>query len=279
MGRQPMNIGILNIMHDKIDTKKRFDSVLKAAKQSLKITYFYPTMHYRGREVPEYLLKFAEPLALDKVSKMDAFIVTGAPLERLDFNEVTYWKELKELFAFLKKNEMPQLYICWGAMAAANYFYGIDKKMLVEKIFGVYQHKISGTCLLLEGLKSGFKAPHARYADLNKDQILSSDMLKINALSMNGELFLMEARTQPQTFLFAHLEYGKDALTKEYQREAAAYPEKAASLAKPQNYYLNENKMTGELFSWANTQKVFFENWLKRIYCQKRNLDIDKLSF
>ncbi|MFT8669074.1 MAG: homoserine O-succinyltransferase [Liquorilactobacillus hordei] len=278
MGTKTLNIGILNVMHDKSDTQKRFDYVLKQQNIPVKVTYFYPTMHYQGRTVPEEVARISEPLNFIKVKKMDAFIVTGAPLEKIDFLEVTYWDELQELFQLLKQLNIPQLYICWGAMAAANFYYGIEKQMLAHKLFGIYGQEVLTKSELLEGLPQGFTAPHARYAELNHKQIRENKNLQITALSETKHLFLVEAKDAPQVFLFAHLEYGKEALAKEYQRELKAYPDQAETLAEPQNYYEDFEQMEAPIFSWSDTQRLFFQNWVLQVkkacdYKSKKNSD------
>lgn len=266
-----LNIGILNMMHDKVDTKKRFDYVLSQNNFSIKATYFYPKMHYKNRRVPEEVQEIAQPLELTEIEKMDGFIITGAPLEKLEFLDITYWEELQELFDFLKKLKIPQLYVCWGAMAAANYYYGIEKQMLTDKLFGIFEQEVCEKSTLLKGLPVNFKAPHARYAELNHEQISKNVNLEIKAVTKSGHLFLVESKVAPQSFLFAHLEYGKDALTKEYQRELAAYPEKKDLLAKPKNYYGDYLNMENPIFSWEMTQNLFFKNWIGQI---KDNIDI-----
>ena len=133
-----LEIGVLNLMHDKEDTKRRFERVLTREDCRVNLTWFYPVMHYQDREVPENVRQMSQPLDLNKVKELDAFIVTGAPLEKLDFDDVTYISELQELFDCLSTEGIEQLYVCWGAMVAANYFYGVDKYLLNQKLFGVY---------------------------------------------------------------------------------------------------------------------------------------------
>ena len=159
-----LEIGVLNLMHDKEDTKRRFERVLTREDCRVNLTWFYPVMHYQDREVPENVRRMSQPLDLNKVKELDAFIVTGAPLEKLDFDDVTYISELQELFDCLSTEGIEQLYVCWGAMVAANYFYGVDKYLLNQKLFGVYSQVILENSPLLEGLSDGFLAPHARYA-------------------------------------------------------------------------------------------------------------------
>ena len=261
----PIKIGILNIMHDKADTKKRFDQVLTASADNIELHYFYPKDHYKNRPVPDAVSALAKPLELEQVAKLDAFIITGAPIEKVAFEEVTYIEELHRLFDFLASHQLSQLYVCWGAMAAANYFYEIKKQLLPQKLFGIYPQVIENDSPLLTGLSAGFLAPHARYAELDVEQIRKHQDLKIIAHTPNDELFAMENNTGVQTFLFSHLEYEREALLKEYQRELAAYPADAKTLARPQNYFQDINTLTGPTFKWELAQKVFFENWLQTV--------------
>lgn len=239
-------------MHDKEATQERFTKRLQKACQNVEVTYFYPTMHYANRPVPAAVQAIAQPLDLDLVAEMDGFIVTGAPLEQKDFTEITYWDELVELFDFLSAHHIEQLYVCWGAMAAANYFYNIEKDRLPQKVFGVYQNKILQPTALTEGLSFGFKAPHARYADLNVAQIMEEPDLTLTGISQNGHVFSFEALEQ-QTFLLAHLEYQAGALEAEYQREKAAFPNR--DIAQPENVQT----------SWEETSRIFYRNWLEKV--------------
>lgn len=271
--RQPadvLRIGILNLMHDKLDTRARFLRVLEGQGINVEVTFYYPKDHYKERPVPPEVAKYARPLDLTEVKKLDGFIVTGAPLERLSFDEITYIDELQGLFLCLEKYQIEQLYVCWGAMAALNYFYGIEKYLLAQKVFGVYPQEILAPSKLLHGLKDGFLAPHARYADIDLAQVRQRPELQISANSLTGHAFLIEAQKAHQTFLFSHLEYGRQALEKEYQREVAAYPEQKAYLARPT--YASQALR----FSWAKAQQLFFKNWLTLIATRKKAKNVIK---
>ncbi len=187
--------------------------------------------------------------------------MTGAPIEKLAFAEITYINELQELFNCLAQNKLEQLYVCWGAMAAVNYFYGVDKYLLPQKLFGIYPQEVLRDSNLLTQVTPGFLAPHARYADIDLIQAKQVPELEITAISQTGEAFLLEAPTRHQTFLFSHLEYGGDALQKEYARELAADPSAKDSLARPQNYYIDGRPQ----FLWETLQKQFFANWLHQV--------------
>lgn len=263
MAHQP-NIGILNLMHDKLDTQSRFMKVLPNAN----LTFLYPRMHYQNKPVPIEVAQTSKPLDIDKIEQFDGFIITGAPIDHLSFEDVEYISEIRCLLQALDQLHLPQLYFCWGAMVAMDYFYDIKKIILKEKIFGIYPHLIIEPHPLLSGLSQGFIAPHARYAEMDKTQIMLDPRLTINAVDDNGHLFMVSSTTKPeQSFVFSHIEYGRYGLRDEYQREIAAHPDR--HYKKPENYSLSN-----PLFQWQDTQKIFFDNWLKEV--QKSKLVLDK---
>ncbi|MBB1122476.1 homoserine O-acetyltransferase/O-succinyltransferase family protein [Limosilactobacillus albertensis] len=259
----PLKIGILNLMHDKEDTQQRFTKVLSAGSYRVNIQYFYPQNHYTSRPVPKLVQQISQPLDLGQAAAMDAFIITGAPIEQLPFEKITYLDEVHQLIDCLVANNIPQLYICWGAMAAANYLYGISKMPLPEKIFGVFHNYIQHEDPLLTGLDDGFLAPHARYAEMDINKIAHDPRLIINATTKDNRLFSFRARDKHQYFLFSHLEYGQDALLKEYLRERNTHP--GIEYIKPQNYFRDPLHMKDPQFSWQRTQRVFFDNWLQTV--------------
>lgn len=258
-----VKIGVLNLMHDKLDTQKRFTKVLPEAN----LTFFYPRMHYLNRTVPTEVAMISEPLDISRVSEFDGFIITGAPIDMIDFENITYIEEIRCLLQALDKYKIQQLYFCWGAMAAMNYFYGIEKRILPEKIFGVFSHLITNQNLLLNGLSQGFIAPHARYAEMDKEQIMQDSRLSINAIDDGGHLFMVSANDHPErNFIFSHIEYGKNSLRDEYNREIKAHPDR--KYKKPEHYSL-----TSPLFQWQNTQNTFFNNWFEEVKKSKLILD------
>ncbi|MCW4388472.1 homoserine O-acetyltransferase/O-succinyltransferase family protein [Limosilactobacillus oris] len=262
--KQPsLRIGILNLMHDKVDTQERFSKVLQNGPYEVEVDFFYPRSHYTGRQVPDLVQQISQPLDLRKVTEYDAFIITGAPVEQLPFAEITYLEEVHRLIDRLVEQEIPQLYICWGAMAAADYLYGMPKRLLPEKLFGIFPNFRRNPDPLLAGLPDGFLAPHARYAELDIARVAADPRLVINAVTESQRLFSFRARGQMQYFLFSHLEYGRDALLKEYRRERNAHPD--TQYSKPQNYFRDPLHMKGPEFSWERTQRTFFDNWLRSV--------------
>lgn len=256
-----VKLGVLNLMHDKLDTQQRFAHVLPDAD----LTFFYPRMHYQNRPVPPEVAKISQPLDLNHIQDFDGFIITGAPLDHLDFEQVTYIEEVRCLLQLLDKYKLQQLYFCWGAMVALDYFYDIQKRILAEKIFGTFPHLIIEPNSLLNGLSQGFIAPHARYAEMDKAQTMQDPRLTIDD---NGHLFMVSSLTKPeQNFVFSHIEYDREGLKKEYEREIAAHPER--HYKRPENYSLS-----APLFQWKDTQKIFFDNWLTQV--KKSKLVLDK---
>lgn len=264
MKKHKLRIGILNLMHDKEDTQRRYINALTSnISLNVEIKFFYPVTHYLDQPVPENVTKISSPLDIDEIKTFDGFIITGFPAEQISFENITFINEIRCLIDELNKNNIEQLYFCWGAMAALNYLYRIKKQLLPEKLFGVYKTKIFHQTNLLNGLNHDFIAPHARYTEMDKQQIIQDPRLQINAETENGYLFLVTAKAHPeQQFLFAHMEYDEDALLKEYQREKSAHPEK--NYKKPEN-----QKLLDSQFNWKNTQQQFFNNWLEQVNNRK----------
>ncbi|WP_311406556.1 homoserine O-acetyltransferase/O-succinyltransferase family protein [Liquorilactobacillus uvarum] len=267
--QEKVKIGILNLMHNKEESQQQFAKVLSNKAMPIELTFYYPATHYKKRPVPEKLQQIARPLNLEEVKQQDAFIISGAPIEKLDFREIRYMPEVEELFDVLEENAIEQLYVCWGAMAALNYFYGIQKEMMAAKVFGIYPNYIQAKSELLQSFNDGFLAPHARYAEMNHRQIVEHEALTILASDVNGHLTLVEDAKARQTFLFSHLEYDKNALLKEYRREVAAYPKSRHNLVKPKNYFKYPEKMEMPIFSWEKTQKEFYNNWLEKVFASR----------
>lgn len=274
VAQEPFHIGILNLMHDKEETQARFENVLKATDYPITLEFFYPISHYQDRPVPELVRAISKPLTLGNLARFDGFIITGAPIEELDFSAVQYWQEIQALMDELDRLAIPQLYVCWGAMAALYHFYGIEKRSLPVKYFGVFENQIVVPTPLLAGLSTRFLAPHARYAEMDWHQLRRVPTLTINASSKDGFLFLLTNVKRRQAFVFAHLEYEGEALLSEYQREVAAHPEK--TYRRPLNYFRDPESMQELQFKWQTTQQRFFSNWLRQLDSYRRQTEVEE---
>lgn len=259
---RPLKIGVLNVMHDKQATNERLTRVLTHSGQPVELHFYYPTLHY-PQGAPAAVAAILSPLSITEAQTMDAFIVTGAPLEALPFSAITYIDEVNQLFDALAAAHVVQLHLCWGGMAALAHFYGIEKHLLSHKLFGVYPHKIVAETPLLAGLQDGFKAPHARYAEMDLAQIRQHPQLTLEALTEAGDLLLVENHHAEQAFMFAHLEYGRKGLLYEYEREISTYPDR--HYRQPENYFADPAHLAGPQFDWADTQAVFFDQWVAHV--------------
>lgn len=260
---RPLKIGILNVMHDKEATNRRFNHVLQIAQVPVDLTFYYPRDHYQNRPVPEEVATLLQPLDLPQVKTFDAFIITGAPIEQIEFADITYIQEVRELLAVLRANVPNLLFVCWGGMVAANYYYGINKAVFNNghKLFGVFPNQILAPDPLLNGLADGFLAPHARYAELKHQEVAKISDLVFTAQTDNEQLFSMRSLNGQENYLFAHLEYDCYGLRDEYQREIAAHPERFYKL--PLNDWNPQTDQTP--FGWQETQQIYYRNWIKLV--------------
>lgn len=248
-------------MYNKIETNENFYKSLTREHNNVELVYYYSATRYVNRKLDSAITNTMKPLDLDDLDKLDGFIITGSPIEHLDFSEVTYKDEVNALLDKLNQMEIPQLYVCWGAMVALNHLYGIDKKILPHKTFGVFQNNVLHSSKLLHNISNNFPAPHARYAEMSQQQINDNSQLTINVINDKGLLFLAESKNKPQSFLFSHLEYQRDDLKKEYDREFEAHPEKHP--VQPINYYSPINQQP--MFAWKDVQSKFFGNWVEEV--------------
>lgn len=260
-----VKIGVLNLMYNKLETNQNFYKSLTRAHSNVELVYYYSATRYVDRKLDPSITNTMKPLDLNDLPNLDGFIITGSPIEQLDFSEVTYEDEINELLNTLNEMRIPQLYVCWGAMAALHHLYGIDKKILPHKTFGVFQNNVLHSSKLLQNISDNFPAPHARYAEMSQQQINDNSQLVLNVLNDKGLLFLAEAKDKPQAFLFSHLEYQRDDLKKEYEREYNAHPE--LDPVQPENYYspINDQPM----FAWKDIQEKFFGNWVEQVMAAK----------
>lgn len=255
---EPLKIGILNLMQNKLETIDNFQSLFD---DSVELHFYYSATRYVNRHLSSDITEQMSPLDLNDLSTLDGFIVTGSPVEKLAFPQVSYFDEINQLLDKLDELNIPQLYVCWGAMAALNHFYKIDKRILPHKTFGIFQNKILSQSPLLTNISNNFPAPHARFAEMDHQQIIEEPNLEISAVSNNGLLTLVEAKKRHQAFIFSHLEYQRNGLDNEYHRELKSPKVKHPFAAA--NYYSPLDHRP--LFTWQSTQRAFYQNWLQTV--------------
>ncbi|WP_305085914.1 homoserine O-succinyltransferase, partial [uncultured Clostridium sp.] len=201
-----------------------------------------------------------------KNEKFDGLVITGAPVEQLEFEDVMYWNELKEIMEWSKSNVYSTLHICWGAQAGLNYHYGIPKYQLEKKMFGVFKHFINDkNADLTRGLDDTFYAPHSRHTEVRRRDIEKIDELDILSESEEAGVFIVANKNRRQIFILGHLEYERNTLSDEYFRDAT----KGLNIEIPKNYFPNDNPNLEPMVTWRGSASVVFSNWIN--YCVYQN--------
>lgn len=248
-----LEILIINLMPTKIQTENQLLSLLANSALQINLS-FLSTQSYVGKNTPiSHIEKFYQGLDDFKNKRFDGAIVTGAPVEQMEFEDVKYWEELKEIFTYLKNNVTSTIYICWGAMAALYHFYNIKKHNLTEKCFGIFTHKIHNKDLILSNTDEIIKMPHSRYSYVDETELNACKELKILLKSDEAGVALL--RDKKDIFILGHLEYDKDTLDLEYKRDLA----NNTKTQKAKNYYDENNEI---LFTWRSSANTIFSNWL-----------------
>lgn len=248
-----LEVLIFNLMPTKIETENQILSLLANSPLQVNITLL-STASYVGKNTPKsHLERFYVNFENIKNRKFDGAIVTGAPIEHLEFEEVKYWGELMSIMDFLKTNCTSTLYLCWGAMAGLHYFHKIQKIPLDSKLFGVFDHFCVEKDLLLNGLDEIVKIPHSRHSGINESQVRANQNLKI---LLEGEVSGIAAlKDEKDFFILGHPEYSKETLDLEYKRDLNL----GLEIAPPSHYYgANNNPM----FIWRSSASMLFANWL-----------------
>lgn len=254
---RPIDILILNLMPTKIQTETQLCRLLANSSLQVNLTLISPKSHESKNTSASHLDKFYTTFDEIKDRNFDGMIITGAPVEHLDFNDVDYYDELKEIFEFTKTNVTSTMFICWGAQAALNYFYGIKKYPLPEKLFGVYRHKKAVIHeVLLNGIDDIFYVPQSRHTYNKEEDLLSCKELIPLCTSKECGTTILRSRDKKQVFVLGHLEYDKYTLKSEYERDLS----KNLPIHEPQNYF-NEDKTDVDVL-WRSTANILYYNWL-----------------
>ena len=256
---RPLEIVILNLMPLKEDTEVQILRALSNTPLQIDITFLqtatYTSKHTAASHLNQFYLTFDEI----KDKKFDGMIITGAPIEHMDFEEVEYWQELTKIMDWTKTNVTSTFHICWGAQAGLYYHYGVRKIWLPEKISGIYEHKVLNRKIpLVRGFDDVFVAPHSRHTESSPEDIRKNEDLIILAESEEvGDLLVMN-RDGSQIFVLGHLEYDRLTLDKEYKRDC----NKGLNPEIPHNYYLNDDTTIRPYLTWRATSNCLYSNWL-----------------
>ena len=254
-----LEVAILNLMPLKEDTELQLLRKLSTSGRSIKITFVNVTSYKSKTTAPEHMERFYSTFEEIKNKYFDGLIITGAPVEQMAFEEVDYWDELTKIMNWSEEHAKSTLHICWGAQAGLYYHYGINKHLIPNKMFGIFEHKIDDkNSKILFGFNDGFKAPHSRHTTVYKEDIEKVPGLEIVSESDKAGVFIVENKEKNQLFVTGHLEYAVDTLDKEYKRDLS----KGLKIEMPENYYLDNNPEEGPVFSWKENGDKIYSNWV-----------------
>ncbi len=268
---RPLKIAILNLMPIKEDTEVQLLRSLSNTPLQVDVT-FMTTESYVGTHTPtSHLDQFYQTFDEIKNRRFDGLIITGAPVELMEFEEVTYWKELVDIMEWSKTHVTSTLHICWGAQAGLYYHYGIHKSVLDQKLFGIFEHKVLKRKVpFVRGFDDLFYAPHSRYTTVSREDILQHEELEILAESEEAGVFITIAEEGKQIFVMGHPEYDRVSLDKEYKRDVA----KGLDIALPKNYYPQDQPEIKPNLVWRAHANAMYTNWLNYYVYQVTPYDL-----
>jgi len=255
---RPIKVAILNLMPTKQETETQLLRMLSNTPLQVNVTFLQPKSHVSKNTSLEHLERFYTTFDKIKTEKFDGMIITGAPVEQMDFKDVDYWQELTQIFDFTKTNVTSTMFICWGSQAGLNYFYGIDKLPLKEKLFGVYTHKKTTDFEpLLKGFDDTFSIPHSRYTKIDTKQVKKCKDLVVLAESKEAGASIIKSVDNKQIFISGHIEYDRETLKNEYERDI----KRGLGTKPPKNYFANKSKTIINQ-NWASVANLLYSNWL-----------------
>ena len=272
---RPLQIGILNLMPNKIATETQLSRLLGNTPLQVEVELIQVSNHKAKNVSEEHMLKFYKTFSEIKDRKFDGFIITGAPVEKMDYTEVNYWDELCEIMEWTKTNVHSTFHICWGAQAALYYHYGIEKRLLPEKLSGVYSHRVvHKNPMLMRGFDDEFFVPHSRHTTVDIEDVKKHPEIKILAVSDKAGLYAAATDEGRQIFITGHSEYDKNTLSDEYFRDKAA----GMNPHIPENYFPDDDVTREPVVKWRSHANLIYSNWLNYFVYQNTPYDITAIK-
>lgn len=272
---RPLKIIILNIMPKKIETETQLMRLLSNTPIQVDIDLLNLVSHVSKNTPQEHLLSFYTSFDEIKENKYDGMIITGAPVEQLEFEDVDYWDEICRIMEWSKTNVFSTLHICWGAQAGLYYHFGIKKHLLPQKMFGIFPHtKDYPHSQLIKGFDDVFNVPHSRHTSIKRDDIEKISTLQILTSSEQSGVHIVANKNGRQYFITGHSEYDRNTLADEYFRDL----EKGLDIQIPYNYFPADDPEKKPLFSWRSHANLLFSNWLNYCIYQSTPYNLDDLA-
>ena len=271
---RPLRIVILNLMPLKITTETDLIRLLSNTPLQLEISFMKLKSHTPKNTPIEHMMMFYRDFEEMRQEKFDGMIITGAPVEQLDFEEVSYWDEITDIFAWARTHVTSTLYICWAAQAGLYYHYGIPKYPLPMKMFGIFSQKpLDAKLPIFRGFDDEFMMPHSRHTEVRREDILANPNLQLIAESDECGVSVVMAREGREFFITGHLEYAPNTLDNEYKRDKNIRKD----VALPKNYYRNNNPANPPLVTWRSHANLFYTNWINYYVYQETPYNIDDI--
>lgn len=273
---RPIKILILNLMPLKEETELQLLRSLSNTPLQVDVTFMKVSSHESKNTSMSHLNKFYQDFQELKDLKFDGMIITGAPVEQMDFEEVDYWEELVEIMDWTESNVTSTIFLCWGAQAALYHFYNLPKVRLDKKLFGLFWHRVANRKIpLVRGFDDAFLAPHSRHTDVPMESIRECKELTVLAESQEAGLFLAMAKEGRKIFVMGHPEYDRITLDAEYKRDLS----KGLPIEIPKNYYKDDNPDNKPDLVWRATANNLYTNWLNYYVYQMTPYDLDGTPF
>ena len=271
---RPLRIAILNLMPLKVTTETDLIRLLSNTPLQLEISFMKLKSHTPKNTPIEHMMMFYRDFEEMRQEKYDGMIITGAPVETLNFEDVNYWDEMTSIFAWARTHVTSTLYICWAAQAGLYYYYGIPKYPLPKKMFGIFpQHTLQPQLPIFRGFDDVFQMPHSRHTEIHRDDILACTELSLIAESPECGVSMVMARGGREFFITGHLEYAPDTLDKEYKRDKDVRDD----VELPKNYYRDDNPANSPLVTWRAHANLLYSNWVNYYVYQETPFDINEI--
>lgn len=271
---RPLKIVILNLMPLKITTETDLIRLLSNTPLQLEISFMKLQSHTPKNTPIEHMMMFYRDFDELHTQKFDGMIITGAPVEQLEYEDVLYWNEMKDIFAWARTHVTSTLYICWAAQAGLYYHYGIPKYPLSKKMFGIFpQRALDPQLPIFRGFDDVFQMPHSRHTELHREDILANPELQLIAESDDSGVSMVMARGGREFFITGHLEYAPNTLDKEYRRDKDI----RTDVEVPRNYYTDNNPEKAPLVTWRAHANLLYSNWINYYVYQETPYDINEI--
>ena len=272
---RPLRIVILNLMPLKITTETDLIRLLSNTPLQLEVIFMKLKSHTPKNTPIEHMMMFYRDFEEMRHEKYDGMIVTGAPVEQLPYEEVSYWDEVTDIFAWARTHVTSTLYICWAAQAGLYFHYGIPKYPLEKKMFGIFpQYTLNPQLPIFRGFDDVFEMPHSRHTELHREDILAHPDLQLIAESPESGVSMVMARGGREFFITGHLEYAPDTLDREYRRDKDVRDD----VEMPINYYRNDDPEQGPKVTWRAHANLLYSNWINYYVYQETPYDINKIE-